>query len=67
MRIVDIDACQPRSIVLLLDEVQSLRARVNALETPEGEQSGDVLDRVGREALSEDEEPAATDPPSGKC
>ena len=56
-----------RALEGLLDEVQSLRARVNALEANDGEGAADGMDRVGREANREDEEAAPADPPTREC
>jgi serine O-acetyltransferase len=54
-----------RALEGLLDEVQSLRARVNALDAGNG--GGDGMEGVGRDARGEEEEGAATDSPTGKC
>jgi serine O-acetyltransferase len=54
-----------RALEGLLDEVQSLRARVNALDADNG--AGDGIESVGRDARGEEEEGAATDSPTGKC
>ena len=56
-----------RALEGLLDEVQSLRARVNTLEANDGEGAADGIDRVGREAGRDDEETVAADPPTGEC
>ena len=56
-----------RALEGLLDEVHSLRARVNTLESHDGEGAADGIDRVGREAGRDEEEAAAADPPTGEC
>jgi serine O-acetyltransferase len=54
-----------RALEGLLDEVQSLRARVNALDADNG--AGDGIESVDRDAHVEEEEGAAADSPTGKC
>ncbi len=54
-----------RALDGLLDEVQSLRARVNELEAGAG--SGDGIDTVGLDESGEDEDGTVSETPAGKC
>jgi serine O-acetyltransferase len=54
-----------RALEGLLDEVQSLRARVNTLEAPTG--GGDGIEAVAPEARGDDEDGTAGDAPKGEC
>ena len=54
-----------RALEGLLDEVQSLRARVNELEA--GNQPAGSLETVSLEEPAEEEDAGAGEPPAGKC
>ncbi len=54
-----------RALEGLLDEVQSLRARVNELEA--GNQPAGNLETVSLEEPAEDEDASVGEPPAGKC
>jgi serine O-acetyltransferase len=54
-----------RALEGLLDEVQSLRARVNALDSNDG--AGDRMENVGRDARGEEDDGTASESPKGEC